>query len=132
AESREVWRQVLVGLAERMPVVVVTHDPAAVASDIRHIACLNRRLTYHGGAQLTQGVLEETYGCPVELIAQRRAAQGARAPCRACRRGGFRSWGGAWLSSGFGTNLFCATPSSPGCSRASSAVRWAPSWCCAG
>lgn len=69
AESREVVRQVLVELAGRMPVVVVTHDPAAVATDIRHIACLNRRLTYHGGAELTPGVLEETYGCPVELIA---------------------------------------------------------------
>jgi len=69
AESREVVRGVLGELRHRMPVVVVTHDPAAVASDVEHIACLNRRLTYHGSSELTSDVLEETYGCPVELIA---------------------------------------------------------------
>jgi zinc transport system ATP-binding protein len=69
ADSRRVVREILLDLRQRMPVVVVTHDPAAIAGEIRHIACLNRRLTYHGDEELTPAVLEETYGCPVELIA---------------------------------------------------------------
>jgi len=69
AESRRVVREILMELRQRMPVVVVTHDPAAIAGEIRHIACLNRRLTYHGDPELSPQVLEETYGCPVELIA---------------------------------------------------------------
>jgi zinc transport system ATP-binding protein len=69
ADSRKVVREILLELRRRMPVVVVTHDPAAIAGEIRHIACLNRRLTYHGDPDLSPEVLEETYGCPVELIA---------------------------------------------------------------
>lgn len=69
ADSRRVVREILLELRQRMPVVVVTHDPAAIAGEIRHIACLNRRLTYHGDPELSPQVLEETYGCPVELIA---------------------------------------------------------------
>ncbi len=67
ADSRQVVRRILLELSGRMPVVLVTHDPAAVAGEVRHIACVNRRLTYHGD-ELTTEVLEETYGCPVELI----------------------------------------------------------------
>jgi zinc transport system ATP-binding protein len=69
AESRGVVRELLVSLRQRMPIVLVTHDLTAVATDVVHIACLNRRLVYHGGGELPPGVVEETYGCPVELIA---------------------------------------------------------------
>lgn len=68
AESRGLVRDLLLELNRTMPIVVVTHDPAAVAPDIRHIACLNRRLTFHGEGELGAEVLEETYGCPVELL----------------------------------------------------------------
>lgn len=69
AESREVVRGLLLELRRRMPIVLVTHDPTAVAPDIRHIACLNRRLTYHGAGEVPVTALEEAYGCPVEMIA---------------------------------------------------------------
>jgi len=51
-----------------MPIVVVTHDLTPFAGVVRQIACMNRRLHYHPEGRLTPEMLEEVYGCPVELI----------------------------------------------------------------
>jgi zinc transport system ATP-binding protein len=69
AESREVLRALLTELNQRIPVVVVTHDVTSIASQVQHVACVNRRLDYHGAGELTHAALEESYGCPVELVA---------------------------------------------------------------
>jgi len=68
AESREVLRELLLDLNREIPIVVVTHDVTSVAQAVKHVACVNRRLDYHGTEELTQAALEESYGCPVELI----------------------------------------------------------------
>jgi zinc transport system ATP-binding protein len=68
AESREVLREILEELNQRIPVVVVTHDVTSISPMVQRIACINRRLFYHG-PELDQDVLEEVYGCPVELVA---------------------------------------------------------------
>jgi zinc transport system ATP-binding protein len=59
----------LVEINRRIPVVVVTHDLTPFAGVVRQIACINRRLFYHPSGELTAEMLEEAYGCPVELIA---------------------------------------------------------------
>ncbi len=69
AESREVLKSVLAEQNERIPIVVVTHDVTSIAGVIRHVACVNRTLHYHGAAELTPEILEEAYGSPVELLA---------------------------------------------------------------
>jgi zinc transport system ATP-binding protein len=68
AESREVLRELLEELNRRIPIVVVTHDVTAISPSVRHIACVNRTLHDHG-PQLDAELLEEAYGCPVELVA---------------------------------------------------------------
>ncbi|HWM94858.1 MAG TPA: metal ABC transporter ATP-binding protein [Thermoanaerobaculia bacterium] len=68
AESREVLSQVLEELNQRIPIVVVTHDVTSMSPKVGRIACINRRLFYHG-EEIDQHVLEEVYGCPVELVA---------------------------------------------------------------
>lgn len=68
AESREVLQEILEDLNRTIPVVVVTHDVTSMSSMVRRIACINRRLFYHG-EEIDQHVLEEVYGCPVELVA---------------------------------------------------------------
>lgn len=60
---------VLREIQAEIPVVVVTHDLTPFAGAVRQIACMNRRLHYHPSGELTAEVLEEAYGCPVELIA---------------------------------------------------------------
>ena len=68
AESREVLREILEELNQRIPVVVVTHDVTSISSMVQQIACINRRLFYHG-TEINNEILEEVYGCPVELVA---------------------------------------------------------------
>jgi zinc transport system ATP-binding protein len=69
AELRTSLVDVLVDLNREVPIVVVTHDLTPLAGAVRQIACVNRRLHYHPQGKLTTAMLEEVYGCPVELIA---------------------------------------------------------------
>lgn len=69
AESREVLLATLRDLGRRIPVVVVTHDLTPFGGAVQQIACVNRRLYYHPSGELEEHMLEEVYGCPVELIA---------------------------------------------------------------
>jgi zinc transport system ATP-binding protein len=68
AEFREVLVDTLADLHRTMPIVVITHDLTPFAGVVRQIACMNRRLHYHPEGKLTPTMLEEVYGCPVELI----------------------------------------------------------------
>lgn len=50
-------------------IVMVTHDIGVLSSYVNKIACLNRRIYTHEDKMLTKEMLEESYQCPVELIA---------------------------------------------------------------
>lgn len=58
----------LAGLKKKMAIVLVSHDVGAVSSHVDKIACLNRRLYYHGPVEESAQGLEEVYQCPIELI----------------------------------------------------------------
>jgi zinc transport system ATP-binding protein len=68
AESRETLRDLLRQLNLGIPIVVVTHDVTSLAPMVKRIACINRKLFYHGDPELSLEVMEEVYGCPVELV----------------------------------------------------------------
>jgi zinc transport system ATP-binding protein len=68
AESRELLRSITEELNRRIPIVVVTHDITAIAPLAKQIACVNRKLYYHGDGELDQEALIEAYGYPVELL----------------------------------------------------------------
>jgi len=69
SESREVVLGTLAELNQRIPVVVVSHDVTLFGGAVKQIACVNRSLHYHSSGELTSEMLEEVYGCPVELVA---------------------------------------------------------------
>jgi zinc transport system ATP-binding protein len=48
-------------LNERLPVVLVSHDVSFVSSQLKRIACLNRRLVCHAASEVTAEILAETY-----------------------------------------------------------------------
>lgn len=52
-----------------MTIIVVSHDLSVLSSHAKSVACVNRTLFYHDAAELTQGMLESVYHCPVELVA---------------------------------------------------------------
>jgi zinc transport system ATP-binding protein len=49
-------------------VILVSHDIGIMNQYVTSVACLNRRLFYHGPKELTREVIEETYGCPVDVL----------------------------------------------------------------
>jgi zinc transport system ATP-binding protein len=56
-------------LTDRMTVVLVSHDIGVLSREVRSVACLNRRLHYHGTGRMPREALEEAYGGEVELVA---------------------------------------------------------------
>lgn len=69
AKSRQQIYTLLTQLNKEMTIVLVTHDLMAISSEVQKIACLNTHLVYHGEPELNQNVLNQLYGCPVDLLA---------------------------------------------------------------
>jgi zinc transport system ATP-binding protein len=67
-DTQTKFYKMLLRLKEKMAVLFVTHDVGAVSTYFEEIACLNRRLFYHGPGDEGWGKLEESYGCPVDFI----------------------------------------------------------------
>jgi len=61
--------ELLKKLNEKVTIVLVSHDIGVISTYVDKIACLNKKLFYHGSKEVTTKTLEETYRCPVELIA---------------------------------------------------------------
>ena len=61
--------ELLESLKNQMAIVMVSHDISAVSIYVDKIACLNRRLFYHGSKEISEETLEATYQCPVQMIA---------------------------------------------------------------
>lgn len=66
--GRNVW-EILEELSHHVTLVLVSHDIGAISQYVRGVACLNRRLHMHPDGELTDEILEATYGCPVDLLA---------------------------------------------------------------
>ena len=69
APAEEQFFSLIEVLRETMTVIIVTHDISAISGQVNRIACLNRRLYTHGDAAITDDMLTQVYGCPVDLIA---------------------------------------------------------------
>ena len=67
--SREQIYHLLRELNEEITIVIVTHDLLAISSEVKKLACLNGKLVYHGEPLLNEHIVNELYGCPVDLIA---------------------------------------------------------------
>ena len=56
-------------LNEDITIILVSHDIGAISTYVKKIACLNRKLFFHDSKEITKEMLEQTYHCPVDLIA---------------------------------------------------------------
>ena len=68
-EAQQNFYELLNKLKKNMAIVIVTHDITAASFYIEKIACLNVKLYYHGKTKEGMKYIEETYQCPIELIA---------------------------------------------------------------
>jgi len=69
AVSRDQIFSMLAELNKDMTIILVTHDLLAISSEVKHLACLNNKLVYHGQPEINEDVVNNLYGCPVDLIA---------------------------------------------------------------
>jgi len=56
-------------LNRKVTIVLVSHDIGVISSYVDKIACLNRRLFYHGSKEIEAETIEKAYQCPIDLIA---------------------------------------------------------------
>lgn len=67
------WQQnffeLLHELNKELAIVMVTHDISAVMNYIDKIACVNKKLHYHGSKKDGIAKIAEMYECPVQLLA---------------------------------------------------------------
>lgn len=61
--------ELLEELADKITVVLVSHDIGVISRHVRTIACLNVEMHYHHSKHLTPEMIEAAYGCPVDLVA---------------------------------------------------------------
>lgn len=61
--------EILKSLNEEKTIILVSHDIGAVSQYVKKIACLNKKLIFHDSKEVTAEMLENTYQCPVDLIA---------------------------------------------------------------
>ncbi|HIK37918.1 MAG: metal ABC transporter ATP-binding protein [Geminocystis sp.] len=61
--------ELLQQLNQHITILLVSHDLGAISRHVKTIACVNRRLYYHGDKLITPEMIEATYNCPIDLIA---------------------------------------------------------------
>ncbi len=55
--------------SQNTTILLISHDIGAISSYVKSVACLNRTLHYHPERPLTSQDIENTFGCPIDLIA---------------------------------------------------------------
>jgi zinc transport system ATP-binding protein len=68
-QSADAFYELLQTLAERMTVLLTSHDVTGLSTRVKSIACLNRRLFFHPSGEVTSEMLAEVYGCDVDIVA---------------------------------------------------------------
>lgn len=57
-----------------MTILLVTHDLGAISSCVKHLACINRRLVYHGPPEINADILSRAFGYPLPATCDREAS----------------------------------------------------------
>ncbi len=68
-EMRTSIYELLQMLNQQITIMLISHDVGAIATYVKTVGCLNRRLYYHHERQITSEMLEAVYRCPIDLIA---------------------------------------------------------------
>lgn len=61
--------EILEDINQTCAIVMTTHDIGALPNCFKAIGCLNKKMHYHGPVDLSNELLNEVYGCQVDLIA---------------------------------------------------------------
>jgi zinc transport system ATP-binding protein len=67
-EGQGQFYDLLKRLNENVAIVLASHDVMIISSYVKSVACVNKDVHYHDGAEITDAMLD-MYACPVEMIA---------------------------------------------------------------
>jgi zinc transport system ATP-binding protein len=67
-EGQGQFYDLLKHLNEKIAIVLASHDVMIISSYVKSVACVNKEVHYHDGAEITDAMLD-MYACPVEMIA---------------------------------------------------------------
>ena len=56
-------------LNQSLTILMISHDIGALSTYVKTVGCLNNRLFYHNDKLITPEMIEQTYQCPIDLIA---------------------------------------------------------------
>ncbi|MGM0378618.1 MAG: metal ABC transporter ATP-binding protein [Bacillota bacterium] len=68
SESKNKYLKLLKDLSENMSILLISHDISVISSYTDDVICINKDVHYHDSNTLTNKELQNTYGCPVELV----------------------------------------------------------------
>ncbi len=68
-KSGKTFYELIKKLNDEITIILVSHDVGVLSQYVKKIACLNKTLIFHDSKEITHDMLEETYHCPVDLIA---------------------------------------------------------------
>lgn len=69
SEMQSSFYELMSELRKKMAVVMVTHDIGVSSVNVDKIACINKKLFYHGSVEESLKHIDELYECPVEILA---------------------------------------------------------------
>ncbi len=69
AKGQEDLYGLLARLNAKMTIVIVTHDLMALSRHVKSVACVNRTVHFHSGAEITPEMMQSMYGSEMELVA---------------------------------------------------------------
>ena len=61
--------EILNELNKTKAIILVSHDIHVISSYVKDIACLNKKLHYHNDTKISKEMIDEIYGCPIDIIA---------------------------------------------------------------
>ena len=64
-------------LNEKMTLALVTHDLGFVSSFVKRVACVNRKVVVHATNEISGEMINELYGCEVQMVRHDTRAQGS-------------------------------------------------------
>lgn len=60
--------ELLVEINRETSIILVSHDIGTLLPMVKNVACVNEKLHYHSGADLSDDWLSKTYLCPIEIV----------------------------------------------------------------
>jgi len=63
--------ELIAKLSKDRTVILVSHDVAVLPRYVKSVGCMNRKLYHHASREITQEMIEATYGCPVDMLVHR-------------------------------------------------------------